>query len=157
MYWPHFHCISTIILYSFIKLCFDPASLYTSIWIVFCCIIHPIRAHLVCFCFCFLLFFYDRGLTFYGLEYFKGIELQHTYMIPCLATDKIQTCNIDFEKHPVSCPCSRIIIMFANGWLNSLRPKDAYMRQLTRPSLVQTIACPLFVQRQANIWTNGDL
>ena len=29
------------------------------------------------------------------------------------------------------------------SWINSLRPSDAYMRQLTRPSLVQIMACRL--------------
>ena len=38
----------------------------------------------------------------------------------------------------------RIVCGEARGrFFNSLRPSDAYMRQLTRPSLVQIMACRL--------------
>ena len=36
-----------------------------------------------------------------------------------------------------------VAILFRPEWVNSLRPNDAYMRQKTRPSLVEIMACRL--------------
>ena len=41
-------------------------------------------------------------------------------------------------------PCNEILSVTERKWINSLRTSDAYMRQKTRPSLIQIMGCCLF-------------